>query len=114
MDGNEMTRTVFGITIANTSQYGGGAIVAPQADPASGKLVAVLIPKVNIFSAIPAVKKLFDGSVADIKELEYIEFKTLKIKRKNPGLYHVDGEAYKGTATVNVSVQPASLTVIVP
>ena len=114
VDGNEMTRTVFGITIANTSQYGGGAIIAPQADPANGKLVAVLIPKVNLFTAIPAVKKLFDGSVTDIKALEFIEFKTLKIKRKIPGFYHVDGEAYKGTATVNVAVQPKSLTVIVP
>lgn len=114
VDGKEMTRTIFGLTIANTSQYGGGAIIAPQADPASGKLIAVLVPKVNVFSAIPAVKKLFDGSATEIKALEFIEFQTLKIKRKNPGLYHVDGEAYKGTATVNVSVQPSSLNVIVP
>ena len=58
--------------------------------------------------------KLFDGTVNEIKGLEFIEFKTLKIKREKPGLYHADGEDYKGGATLTVSVLPASLNVIMP
>lgn len=114
VDGKEINRKVFGLTIANSPQYGGGAVIAPQASLKSGKLIAVLIPKINIFNAIPAIKKLFNGSVNELNQLEFIEFKSLKIKRKNAGLYHVDGDAYRGTATLNVTLIPSSLKVIVP
>ncbi len=113
-DGREIKRRIFGLTIANTKQYGGGAIIAPQADPASGVLIAALFPKLNVFRSIPAIKKLFDGTVNEIKELEFIKFKTLKIKREKPDIFHVDGEDYKGDATLNITVLPASLNVIVP
>ena len=114
INGREIKRKLFGLTIANTSQYGGGAIIAPQANPQSGNLIAVLIPKLNVFEALPAIQKLFKGSVNEINKLEFIEFKSLKIKREKTGLYHADGEAHKGTATLNVKVLPSSLKVIVP
>lgn len=114
VDGKKINRKIFALTIANTSQYGGGAVIAPQANPYSGKLIAILIPKINIFKAILAIKKLFNGSVNELSELEFIEFKSLKIKREKAGLYHVDGETYKGTANLNINVVPSSLKVIVP
>ena len=114
VDGKKINRKIFALTIANTSQYGGGAVIAPQANPYSGKLIAILIPKINMFKAIPAIKKLLNGSVNELSELEFIEFKSLKIKREKAGLYHVDGEAYKGTANININVIPSSLKVIVP
>ena len=114
VDGKKINRKIFALTIANTSQYGDGAVIAPQANPYSGKLIAILTPKINIFKAIPAIKKLFNGSVNELSELEFIEFKSLKIKREKAGLYHVDGETYKGTANLNINVVPSSLKVIVP
>ena len=60
------------------------------------------------------LNRLFDGTVDELNDLEFIEFKSLKIKRKKFGLYHVDGETYKGDITLNVSVIPSSLRVIVP
>jgi len=113
-DGKEIRRKLFGLTIANSAQYGGGAVIAPHANLKSGKLIAVLIPRINMFNVIPAIKKLFDGSVDELNQLEFIEFKYLKIKRKKTGLYHVDGEAYKGNSTLNVMLNPSSLKVIVP
>jgi len=114
VDGREIKRKVFALTLTNTSQYGGGAVIAPQADPKSGILIAVLIPKLNIIKSISAIIKLFNGSISKLKEIEYIEFKTLKIKRKSAGLFHVDGEVFEGTTNTNVSVIPHSLRVIVP
>ena len=114
VDGREIKRRVFALTLTNTSQYGGGAVIAPQADPKSGTLIAVLIPKFNLFRAVPAIIKLFNGSISKLNGIEYIEFKTLKIKRENAGIFHVDGEAFDGVATTNVSVIPHSLRVIVP
>ncbi|MFC1607685.1 diacylglycerol/lipid kinase family protein [Candidatus Latescibacterota bacterium] len=113
-DGKEITRTVFGLTIANVSQYGGGAKIAPQANPQSGELIAVLIPKFSMFKALPMIYKLFNGTVQSNESVEYIPFKTLKIKREQAGTYHVDGETFKGNVNLNVSVIPQSLTIIVP
>jgi len=113
-DGHETRRTLFGLTICNTPQYGGGATIAPQADPRSGKLVAVLIPKLSPLKALPAIRKLFDGSVTDVREIEYVTFKKLKIIRRSPGIFHFDGETQPGEKTLNVQVKPASLKIIIP
>jgi len=113
-DGKEMRRNLLGLTICNTNQYGGGALIAPQADPKSGTLVAVLIPKFSVFKAILAAKRLFNGTITKCRELEYITFKTLIIKRQKPDLFHCDGEAFTGDSVMNVSVIPSSLTVIAP
>ena len=114
IDGKEIKRKVFALTASNTPQYGGGAIIAPQADPTSGKLIAVLVPKFNVFQAIPAVIKLFSGSLNKLHGIEYFEFETMKIIRENAGLFHVDGEAFEDGAVTNVKVLPHSLNVIVP
>ena len=113
-DGKEMNRTVFGLTICNTPQYGGGAIIAPQASPSSGKLIAVLIPKFTLFKAPLAIYKLFNGSLTEYKDLEYISFNTLKIIRPQEDLVQVDGESFKGDKILTVSVEPLALNIITP
>jgi YegS/Rv2252/BmrU family lipid kinase len=114
IDGKEIQRDIFALTFANVSQYGGGAIIAPNANPQSESLIAVLVPKFSLLRAIPAVLKLFSGSVNEVRGIEYIEFKNLKIKRMKPGIFHVDGETYEGAANLNVTVIPRALKVIVP
>lgn len=113
-DGEKITRKVFAISICNTSQYGGGAVIAPQASPTSGKLVAVIIPKIGVFRAIPATWRLFHGAVNEVPGIEYRTFTTLRIKRVKPGIYHVDGEPHDGGKILDVEVKPHSLKVIVP
>ncbi|MFA6471394.1 MAG: YegS/Rv2252/BmrU family lipid kinase [Candidatus Latescibacterota bacterium] len=114
INGKEFTRNIFALTISNAPQYGAGAVIAPQANPSNGKLIAVIIPKISIFKAPDAIKRLFEGSVQKIKELEYFEFKSLRIQREQQGIYHVDGEVFSGEATLQVTVHPSSLKVIVP
>lgn len=114
INGKEFTRKIFALTISNAPQYGAGAVIAPQANPSNGKLVAVIIPKISVFKAPGAIKRLFEGTVQKIKELEYFEFKSLRIQREKPGIFHVDGEVFSGEATLQVTVHPSSLRVIVP
>ena len=113
-DGKQLSRKIFALTVANTPQYGCGAVIAPKADPSSGKMVAVIVPKLSVFKIFPAIKKLFSGSIHEISQLEFIEFKNLRIKRSKPGIYHADGEAYTGNPNLNISIYPSSLNVIVP
>ena len=113
-DGREINRKIFALTVANVKEYGSGAIIAPQADPSSGKFIAVLIPKIGIFRALQSVNKLFSGEIEKVGGIEFIECKSLKIKREKRGIYHVDGETYEGDAILNVSIYPSSLKVLAP
>jgi len=114
VDGRTITRKVFGLTFSNTPQYGGGAIIAPQARPDSGTLIAVLIPKLDPFRALPAVKRLFDGTIDRTNLVEYIPFTRMKVTRSKPGPVQTDGETFDSGTTLNVKVNPASLRVYVP
>jgi len=114
VDGKVMERTVFGLTVCNSAQYGVGALIAPQADLKSGKLIAALIPKYNVFKALPAINRLFRGALTEDKNMEYITFRTLIIKRHSANVFQADGDAFEGEKTLTVSVIPSSLHVIVP
>ena len=114
VDGRTITRKVFGLTFSNMPQYGGGAIITPQASPDSGKLVAALIPKLDPFRAIPAIKRLFDGTIDQANFMEYIPFTRLTVTRKESGLVQTDGETFDSGKNLSVKVQPASLKVYVP
>jgi diacylglycerol kinase family enzyme len=61
-----------------------------------------------------SIKKLFNGTVREMKDFEFIDFKNLKIKRNKPGIYHADGEVFTGESIINISVIPSSLNIIVP
>lgn len=114
VDGREMTRRIFSLTICNTGQYGSGAVIAPQANARDGKLTAVLIPKLNLFTGIQAAYRLFHNSIHEMKGLEYIEFQSMKIRRDKPAFYESDGETYSGGTNLSVNVLPGALRVIVP
>jgi diacylglycerol kinase (ATP) len=114
VDGKEIQRKIFVLTVANTSQYGGGAVIDPHADPTDGKLTVIIIPKLGILKTLFAVRKLFEGTIYSSKDIEFHEFNSLKIIREKPGLFQVDGEAYEGTARMNVTVLPGALTVLAP
>ena len=113
-DGVETTRKLFGLTVCNTGQYGSGAVIAPRASAVDGKLTAVLIPKLNPFTGLFAAFKLFNRTIHEVRELEYHDFKSLKIKREKPGLFEMDGETCSGGNSLNVSVMPQALRVVVP
>lgn len=114
VNGTTLTRKIFGLTVANTSQYGGGAVIAPTARPDSGELVAVLIPKINPFRALIMLRQLFAGTTDQSRHLEYITFTSMTIQRSAPGLVQTDGEAFEGPREVTVKVEPASLHVYLP
>ncbi len=114
VNGKETTRKVFGLTLCNTGQYGSGAVIAPQASARDGKLTAVIIPKLNPITGIQAAYRLFHNTINEMKDLEYIDFTSMKIRREKPGAYEVDGETHAGGTNLNISILPGALRVIVP
>lgn len=101
-------------TIANLTQYGGGAQIAPGAKSDDGQLQLVIIRRKNFAKVLPMIGKMFDGTIDRLKDLETFSFHTLTVRRQNEGPMQLDGELLSAPAEVHIHVQPRTLNVLVP
>lgn len=101
-------------TIANLTQYGGGAQIAPGARADDGNLQLVTIRRRDFPKVISMIGKVFDGTLDQLKEIHTRSFKTLIVQREKEGPMQLDGELLSAPAEVNIRVQPRALNVLVP
>ena len=116
LDGHEERRLpapmVF--TIANLSQYGGGAKIAPRARADDGFLELVVALRQDVPRLIARVHRLFDGSADTIPELITERFQSLLVRRERPAPIQIDGELVEADRDLRVRVVPGALNVLVP
>ena len=101
-------------TIANLTQYGAGAKIAPHALADDGYLELVVAMQQDIPKLIANVGRLFNGSINKIPEIIFKRFKTLTVNRPQAGFIQIDGELVNMPADVKVRVLPKALKVLVP
>lgn len=101
-------------TVANLTQYGGGARIAPQAREDDGLLELVVIPKSNAAMALAGIGKLFDGTFNTMNGVVTRRFRQLHVRRRGPAPIQVDGELVHAPAEVTVEVHKDALTVLIP
>ncbi len=114
LEDNTMEITPFLVTIANTQQYGNGAVIAPQARPDDGILDVCVIQPMNFAEFLMNAPKLFSGKAETIPMLTYYRSKAAAIEKSGTILFHVDGEAEIAQDKIEISVLPQALKVIVP
>lgn len=114
LENETIEMTPFLVTIANTKQYGNGAIIAPQAKPDDGVLEVCVVQPMNFAEFVMNAPKLFNGKADTIPMITYYHSKIATIEKTGPILFHVDGEAQMSDGALNVSVLPLALKVIVP
>ena len=101
-------------TIANLSQWGGGAKIAPAARADDGHLELVVALRQDIATLIANVARLFDGSLAKLPQVKTYRFRTLVGRREQAGPIQVDGEPLEAPPRIEVSVHSSKLKVLVP
>ncbi len=101
-------------TIANLTQYGGGAQIAPNAQADDGKLQLVTLRQRDLPWILPLLGKVFDGTLDELKEIKTRSFTNLTVRRKEAGPMQLDGELVDAPAEVKISVRPRALNVLVP
>jgi diacylglycerol kinase (ATP) len=107
------TRKAFVVAVANSSQYGNNACIAPAASVTDGLL------HINMLKKVPAyrfdfVYAFFNRSIHKSTFSEVVEAPALKIKTSTPVSFHVDGEPCGQHDSFDIAVNPAALQVIVP
>jgi diacylglycerol kinase (ATP) len=102
------------ISVANSDQYGNNAKIAPNARVDDGVLDLVAVRPVGLISAAILGARLFTGSVDRSSKVHHLRGARFLIERPAAGIIHTDGETHMAGATVEVSVLPRSLRLVVP
>lgn len=110
IDGKVIEKEAFLIVVANASQYGNNAWIAPSASTRDGKL------NVGILSKFPAayipdiLLKLFNKKIEHSKYYEKLVVEELELLYN--GIYHIDGEPLETKDNLKIKVLNKALRVI--
>jgi diacylglycerol kinase family enzyme len=113
MDGKVLHKEPFVIAIANSSQYGNNARIAPQASVCDQLLHITILKKIPPYRA-DFIYAFFTGQLANSPFCEMMEASALRIKTPHDVPYHVDGEPCGVRDDFQIAVMPSALPVLVP
>jgi len=102
------------VTVANLTQYGGGAVIAPQAEADDGELELVIVRRDDVPFILANLPKLLSGALTHIPQFVFRRFRRLTARRAAAAPIQVDGELADAPAEVNVSLKPGALRILVP
>jgi len=113
-DCGELEGEIFFVAFANSSHYGGGMRIAPDADPCDGLLDVVLVrraPKLSLLRLLPAV---YRGAHVRHPAVEIRRATRLELTIDPPQPINADGESAgdSGGRPLAVGVVPAGLAVV--
>lgn len=112
-DGAGCTVTGFTVAVANSSHYGGGMKLAPDASLRDGMLDVVIIhdmPKLRLLRLLPTV---FSGAHVRLPAVEVARARSVEIAAARPVTMYADGDPI-AELPVTVTLQPAAVRAIVP
>jgi len=110
VDGERIERRALLIAIANASQYGNNARIAPVASLQDGMLDVVIVERVSLAGAA----RLFTGSLHRAKGITMRRGRHIEIRRPAAGPAHLDGEPVMLPETLTIDIVPQSLRMLVP
>lgn len=102
------------LTVANLTQFGGGAQIAPDARADDGYLALVVGLEKDMHRLLPNITRLFDGSMNRVPELKTWRFRTLEVQREKAADIQMDGELVQKGPCLTFRVRPSCLRVLVP
>lgn len=114
LDGIEYTRKAFIVSIANSSQYGNDAHIAPRADVKDGWLDVVIVKPIAWFMIPIVALRMFNKTAESSRYVEMFRAKIIEIKREYEAAIHLDGEPRMEQKDMMIEILPLSLKVIVP
>ena len=101
------------ITVANSSEFGNGAIIAPGARVDDGRLDLVVIEEDSRLKTVMQMPRLFQGTIDRAKACSIRQITEATIESDKPMNFHVDGEPVAGGKSILVRVRPRALYVAV-
>lgn len=104
----------FTLAVMNSDQYGNDARIAPGAKLDDGRFELVSMPRVGFFGACGMLYRLGTDTFDQVKAVTRISGSKFVIEREKAGWIHTDGEPRATTASLEVTLNPQSLRIMVP
>ncbi|MGZ4808930.1 MAG: diacylglycerol/lipid kinase family protein [Thermoanaerobaculia bacterium] len=114
VDGKQRQEDAFVIAVANSSQYGNNARIAPLASLQDGLLDVVIIRDVTLLAVPEMMARLFSGSLHRSRNVTTVQGKEIVLRRDGAGPAHVDGEPLLMSDELRVVIREKTLKVLVP
>jgi YegS/Rv2252/BmrU family lipid kinase len=113
-DNSHATQKSFMIAIANSSQYGNNAKVAPIASVMDESLHLAIIKKVPAQRGFHFGYQMFTGKLETGVDYECLAFQQCTINVPFPVAFHVDGEPLGYSSSFTIKILPHALNMVVP
>ena len=101
------------VTIANSAQFGNGALIAPGAKVDDGVLDLVVFEERSRVATVCQMPRLFNGTVRRARGCTIRQIRRVTIEADHPMTFHVDGEPVAGGTRLVVRIHPGALRVAV-
>lgn len=101
-------------TVANLTQFGGQAQIAPDACPDDGLLELIVVEDKDAPFVLANLPRLFNGTINRLQKVQTKKFSRLMVTREQPAPIQMDGELVSAGKHVEVDLLPKALTVLVP
>lgn len=115
IDNQTIEKEALVIALANTRQYGNGAIISPKSDPKDGFLDICIIEPLSYIQATQHASLLFKGNIDSSPFYTHQQCKSVKVFTKDTEMYvHRDGEPDQPVPSLDVKIVENALNVCAP
>lgn len=111
-DEGTVRHKAFLIACGNASQYGNNAYIAPQASLTDGLMDVTILEPFTVLDVPSLSFQLFNKTIDQNSCIKTMRTKKIKIRRKNPGVFHYDGDPVMGNENLEVEIIAHGLKVV--
>lgn len=103
----------FLVSVANASQYGNNAYIAPQASMSDGLLDVIIMEPFDVLEAPQVGIDMLNKTLDKNSKIKTFKTKHIHISRKEPGLIHYDGDPTTAEANIDISIVSKGIKMVV-
>ena len=102
------------LTVANTTGYGGGTVIAPSAKADDGYLDLCVIDPLTFKATILNLRNIFNGKIEKVPGYQHTSIHEAVIKRERGGPIHADGDPFYAGEEIQISILPGAVNFALP
>lgn len=103
----------FLISIANASQYGNDAYIAPQASMSDGLMDIIIMEPFDMLEAAQVSIDMFNKTLDKNSKIKTFRSKHVRIHRTEPGVIHYDGDPIMADADLDISIREKGIKIVI-
>ena len=113
LDGDPRSFRGYSVAAANSKAFGGGMLIAPDAELDDGKLDVMLAGRASKLRYLAEMPKVFKGTHVDSDHVEFLRGEEIEVSADRPFVIYADGDPIGATPAM-MRVERRCLRVIAP